>query len=647
MVLVYINPSLAVFLSIICLLATIGLGYLLFLLAKKERKKYLDEVANFIDGVETKNEIIAEVKTYISRRDIAEFTMLLIDFDNFKDLISNFGQIESDRVLKKLIEKIVKTLPLRMSIGRLRDDQFIVFDRGDYSREEMVRLSRTILDVVREPVGLFDEAEVKVTCSIGIAYYPAHGQTFKQLLGSLEIVTFVCKRNGGDQYRIYSPESNESESSNMEYYYQIKDGIKNKEFDMYYQPIIDGKTKDIYAIEGLLRWNHPTLGLLSPYKFINIMEQTGDIHWVGLWGFETVVKKHLELKKKFNREFKLSLNLSPKQLANESLPHDFQKILKKYRVQAVNFILEIEEFTIFEGLDVVQNNLSKLNRLGFSIAVDGMGLDYKGLKKLQNNAINVIKMDRDFLNEEDQNIKSKFIEILIDYAIKNRCVLISEGVEDYSYLARSKSLGIDVYQGYWFSKPISSDDIDDYITYRDYLDKLKDPDPIIEEVVSEELVEEKTVNDSLDDNLKIEENEPEVQEENQQETISTNDVIPEESNLANEVVKDEENIEISEDNNNLELEEKVEEVKEEVKKQKKESKKKASKKQEKEVEFTFDEKLQQALEEIELDTTPRNELTKSIGKNENNEETLESNENETKEEKESVVKTKRSSNKKK
>lgn len=472
MVLVYINPSLAIFLSVLCLIVSGGIIYLLFRLAKKERKKYLDEVMNYIDGVDTKNELIAGVNAYISRRDAHEFNLLMIDFDNFKDVTTNFGQIEAQKITQKIIQKIIKVMPLRMSIGRLKEEQFVIFERGDYSREEMVRLAKRILEVVREPVTLYGEASINVTCSIGIAYFPTHGKTFKQLLSSLEIAVFGCKRNGGDQYHIYSPESSENEGANMEYYYQIKEGIKNKEFSLYYQPIIDGKNEDIYAIEGLLRWNHPTLGLLSPFKFISIMEQTGDIHWVGLWGFETIVNKYLELKSKFNRDFKMSINLSPKQLANEGLPQSFQKILKKYKVSANNFILEIEEFTIYEGLEIVQENLEKLSRLGFSIAVDGMGLDYKALKKLEENAISIIKMDRDFLNEEDELIKSKFIDILNSYAQDNNCVLIGEGVEDFDYLKRARTLNINLYQGYLFSKAISPEEIDEYITEKRYLSKL-------------------------------------------------------------------------------------------------------------------------------------------------------------------------------
>ena len=223
MVLVYINPSLSVFLAIICLIATCGIGYLLFLLVKREIKTYRDEVANFIDGVETKNEIIAEVNAYISKNVDVEFSLLLVDIDKFRNIVENFGQIEAERLIKNLADKILKVLPLRMSIGRMKEDQFVIFGRSDYSREEMVRLARKLLEVINEPIKVYDESALSITSSISMCYYPSHGQNFKQLYGSLEIACYVCKRSGGNQFRIYSPEANKDESANMGYYYQIKD----------------------------------------------------------------------------------------------------------------------------------------------------------------------------------------------------------------------------------------------------------------------------------------------------------------------------------------------------------------------------------------------------------------------------------------
>ena len=193
--------------------------------------------------------------------------------------------------------------------------------------------------------------------------------------------------------------------------------------------MIDGSKEDIYAIEGLLRWNHPELGVLSPHKFITIMEQTGDINWVGLWGLETLIKEWFRLKKKYNREFKMSLNLSPKQLTSKTLAMDFQKLVKKYHISPKLVILEIEEFAIFDRQEQIKENLAQLKELGFDIAVDGFGLDYKALKQLEQSAINVLKLDREYLSGSiDASLKEKFIEILVDFSRTHNLTLVCKGV---------------------------------------------------------------------------------------------------------------------------------------------------------------------------------------------------------------------------
>ena len=477
-----------------------------------------------------------EKKLYISSTINGGYTMLANSFA----LLIGLGD-------KNLADKILKVLPLRMSIGRMKEDQFVIFGRSDYSREEMVRLARKLLEVINEPIKVYDESALSITSSISMCYYPSHGQNFKQLYGSLEIACYVCKRSGGNQFRIYSPEANKDESANMEYYYQIKEGIKNKEFNIYYQPIISSKDNSIYAIEGLLRWNHPTLGILSPFKFIDIMEQTGDINWVGLWGLETVVQKHIEIKKKFNKEIRMSLNLSPKQLSNPNLPHDFQKVLKKYRVMANQIILEIEEFAIFERLDTVQNNLKKLSEMGFSIAVDGIGLDYKALKKLEEHSIDIVKIDRDFLDSDDQNIKEKFIEILVDFSKKQNCTIISEGIEDYCYLSRAQSLNLEIFQGYLFAKPLNGSVIEEYIKEEKFIDILngkveeeKVSDEVVENVVSEN--KEETSTEQALENV-IEVSTTEVKEQKKKKTKKVVEEVKEEFVIASieEQVSEEKN----------------------------------------------------------------------------------------------------------
>ncbi len=247
----------------------------------------------------------------------------------------------------------------------------------------------------------------------------------------------------------------------MNYYYQIKRAISNKEFELYYQPMLDTTTNQIYAYEALLRWDHPDLGVLSPNKFINIMEQTGDIHWVGMWGLETVIKKQFELKNINGTAPLFSLNISPKQLMNPTIAEDYNKILKRYKVEASDFILEIGEFLIFEKQQVVFENLVKLKKLNFKLAIDEFGIDISSFDQLDKMGIDIFKIDFKFIGEDTFSV-NRYMEFFMEYTDKNNKDVVCQGVETATEEVRAKGFGISKMQGYYYSRPMKSEKINDF-----------------------------------------------------------------------------------------------------------------------------------------------------------------------------------------
>ena len=213
----------------------------------------------------------------------------------------------------------------RTQIARVEKDQFLIFFRGEHTRSEYLNMAKDIQKAIYSPLPIFHNTTIQVSSSIGISFYPAHGETWKQLQKSLDIALYIAKREGGNKIILYSDEMSATEGENLQYYHQIKEAIENKEFVLYYQPIINVKDKTIFGAEALLRWNHPEHGTLAPQHFINILEQSGDINWVGMWGLEELIKTHLTLTKLFPEyDIKLSFNLSPKQLTNERLAVDLK-----------------------------------------------------------------------------------------------------------------------------------------------------------------------------------------------------------------------------------------------------------------------------------------------------------------------------------
>ncbi len=514
--------GLDVVIAIFAVIATIALIFFVFHSIKKEKKKFQEEAINYIDGLIQKNELIADVTTYISRSAVAEFSLIYIDLDKFSNIIDAFGKDEANNILSKIAYVLVDNLPPRVEITRLQDDKFVAFARGEYRQEEVEEIALKLLEAVSKPIKFFGDNEITITASIGIALYPSHGLTYKDLINDAEIAVYLCKREGGNAYKFYSLE-NMSESANLAYYNQIKKGIKNKEFTLYYQPIIDTNKKEVYAIEGLLRWNHPEYGVLSPFKFINIMEQTGDINWVGEWGLETLAKEQAYLARKYsNKVILMSMNLSPKQLASPTIVENFTTIARKAKINPKNIILEVEEFTLFEKHEGIKQNVANLSKAGFNIAVDGFNLDYSTLSKLASMPIDVVKVGNDFLDSENETfLKEKYVNMLVDYTSSENKTIVSEGIENGEMMEKAKLMNLGIQQGYYFAKPMDAADLDDYLDAEEWVKLIDD-----NEIHKENLFDEQSVN-----------------EEKPEDAQTSNDIQTEENLEAEQASNDEKNTE--------------------------------------------------------------------------------------------------------
>ncbi len=458
------NISLTIFLAIIIPILVIISGYFLYRSIVKENKRFHEEVTNYIDGIQTKKEINASISSYISKQFSATFSLMLIDIDKFNDIIETFGENDANKIIHDLALKILHTLPKRVEMARIDTDQFLVFFKAEYSKEDVNALARKILLLITEPISLFGEESINITGSISLSIFPNHGNNIKKLMESLDIAMYICKKNGGNQCLMYTEEKGLNETENIKYYKQIKNAILNKEFTLYYQPIINCSTNQLFGFEGLLRWNHPDLGVLSPYKFISIMEQSGDIIWVGEWGLEALIKEYIEISRKFSNVIVCTMNLSPKQLADPLLPSSFQKIVRKYRVPANSIVLEIEEFALYDKHNGIKENILKLKDLGFKIAVDGFGLDFNGIKRLEELQIDIVKLDKEYLNSDtDAELKKHFINILLDFARERNIIIIAECIEDQENLNVVINEGINYVQGYYFSKPLDKNGFEEYL----------------------------------------------------------------------------------------------------------------------------------------------------------------------------------------
>lgn len=439
------------FLIIIALVIVTG-----FLIMRiiREMQKNKEERSLLIEGVISKSEMNSVIAVYMNKlKENAKFSLIYLDLDKFEDFVMAFGKKESVTILKGVAQKIKEILPKNAYLSNYQKDDFLIFLPGQYNKAEVSGYAKQLLESFQEQTKVLEDYLIDLTASIAVVYYPQHGENIKTLLESLHLAIYKLKKAGGNNIKVYSSDLT-SDEQYLEYYNQVKDAIHNKEFQFYYQPIYDLKTNKIVMYEALIRWNHPEHGLIAPFKFIDILEQSGDIHWIGTWGLNELIKMHLKFKDLDAKNIPLiSMNLSPKQLMNKEIVKEYAKILRKQNVTASNFVLEIGEFALFDRQEVFLENFKKLKKIGFKIAIDDFGIDLATFEKLKELDVDIIKVDYESLAEETFAV-NKYMEILQAFATDKR-MIIAEKIEKEEDEKRIKGFNIRYTQGYFYSKPIS------------------------------------------------------------------------------------------------------------------------------------------------------------------------------------------------
>lgn len=466
MILSTMDDATTILLTCIALVVTILLGVLILFIIKKNVKHFKEEDDIIVENAITNSQMIQSMQKHFKRvGNFGAATVLYVDIDSFSDLNELFGVKACDEILREMATRIIRILPYKASLTRYRNDEFLIFIRDEDNAARNEKLCKKILDIISMPFQIMLGENIHLTASIGLCTFPTAGTTVKELISNLELTTYVSKRDGGNRFTFYYATLSEEEKENMSYYKEIKEAIRNKEFVLYFQPIIDLENRTIFGAEALMRWNHPTQGVLSPQKFIKVMEQSGDIRWVGEWGIDSMIRFHEVMQNKFPAiPLTLSLNLSTKQLLNPDLANSLISIASRHRAHPGNFMFEITDFMMYEKIGVIKTNIFKLKDFGFKIAVDSFPLDGQSVQTIQKSPIDVIKISRDFVKNINSNfMKEKLLSILMEFSKQNNRKIIAEGIEGAAAVEYIKKQDISLASGYYFAKPVSSADFEAYV----------------------------------------------------------------------------------------------------------------------------------------------------------------------------------------
>ena len=457
--------TIKIILTLVIVAVTAGLAFLIYRSVVKEFKKWRDESNVLVEGLITKTALVSIITSHISRfGQEMPFPLMYADLDGFTQFVQTFGEKESQKTLERIANQILSVLPSSARVSNYQGDKFLIFvNSAGSDRSQILDMATKVREAINRPIKLYDSDEIRPQGSVAIAFYPMHGTTVAKLEDSLKITMYNIKKSGGNAIRIYS-DNLRTEGENIEYYYQIKRAIHNKEFQLYYQAMVDTATNKLFGFETLVRWHHPELGVLTPDKFLTIMDQTGDIDYIGKWGLNELLKAYDQLKQDFpDLNLLFTMNLSHKQLISQSLSQEYQKIIKTHKIEVSSIAFEVPEFALFDKKEGLANNITNFRNLGFIISVDGMELDYSVLSKEEAKQIGMIKFNKELMKDEDSYMKKHLVELILEFAGKSNILVTCEQVENEDMVKKAHNYGIKIMQGWYFSKPIAVEQVKDFI----------------------------------------------------------------------------------------------------------------------------------------------------------------------------------------
>jgi diguanylate cyclase (GGDEF)-like protein len=373
--------------------------------------------------------------------------LLYIDIDGFKSVNDSLGHRIGDELLKSVVVSLCDCLDETDIIARLGGDEFVVVQTAVKSSEDVIDLVTRIYQSIREPHECLGHL-VNTDASIGIALASQDGIDVEQLMKNADLAMYNAKEAGRRTYRFFKPEMDVSMKARHSLEIDLRQGIIEGGFEVYYQPIIDLQSNQISGCEALLRWHHPQRGMISPAEFIPVAEETGLINQLGEWVLTTACMEATT----WPDHIKLAVNVSPVQFRSDTLALKIVAALAASGLSANRLELEITEAVLIRDDDAALTILHQLRALGIRIALDDFGTGYSSLSYLQRFPFDKIKIDRCFIKDiAEPGGAPCIVQAVVNIAATRHITTTAEGVETERQREILCGLGCTEMQGYLFS----------------------------------------------------------------------------------------------------------------------------------------------------------------------------------------------------
>ncbi len=395
--------------------------------------------------------------------------VMFLDLDRFKVINDSLGHDVGDDVLISVAKLLNKHTNGSGVAARYAGDEFLVLLNNNVDQAKTTQIAAAILKSVANPIKLSNGSEINLTISLGISYFPEHGQTVSKLIKHADIALYDAKLNGKNRYTVYNNNlDGDHTKQNEEMVKNLQHAIDQNQIDVYFQPKINANTEDIMGFEALVRWEHPELGLISPGLFIPLAEQSDLIHQIGLLVIEKSCVMLKKWQRKFNLPLSMSVNLSPVQLNDKDLTEKISDIIERTGIYSKHLDFEITESEKFKSVKDALLMFKKLVNLGCTLSIDDFGTGHSTLDYLRKIPAKTLKIDQVFvknigLSPDDEAI----LDATIDMAKRVGHQIVAEGVETEEQRIYLTQKGCDYFQGYLFCRPLPAKEIDRILLQRE------------------------------------------------------------------------------------------------------------------------------------------------------------------------------------
>ncbi|HEV7164357.1 MAG TPA: EAL domain-containing protein [Gammaproteobacteria bacterium] len=411
-------------------------------------------------------EKLQQVLENVGKRSSDRFAVLFLDLDRFKLINDSLGHSFGDRVLVTIARRLRACLRPADLIARYGGDEFTILVENVTGLDDATAVADRVHEELARAITV-DGHDVFTNASIGIVISAAHYANPDEILRDADTAMYRAKAAGKAGYVVFDDAMHESAKANLRLETELRLALQRSEFRVHYQPVMDLAANKLSGFEALVRWEHPTQGLLAPEQFLAVSEETGLIIPIGWWVMETACAQYAKWRKKYkhlNDDLTMSVNIANRQFAHWVLPQRVARVLDITGIKAKNLCLEITETVFMDNPDLAIETIARLKSVGVNLQMDDFGTGYSSLSALRRFKIDTLKIDRSFITGiERARADRAIVRTITVLAADLGMDVVAEGIENARQVELLRALGCRKGQGYFFSKPMSTPDVEKYL----------------------------------------------------------------------------------------------------------------------------------------------------------------------------------------